>query len=221
MRPLFPSDRHALASHLAWRGLDPETDLVVVGPRSGEDVVRIEDIEGSDRRARPEPRARPVRRRELRDRAGPAGRAADGRCPRGRRDRRLAARACGRQRAARPPRRRRRLRRVVHVQVPQRRPGLGRVDLHPRAPSRAGRRRAAPRRLVGRGARPPVRPGGAVRAGRRCRRLEDVDLAALHHGAAGGVARDLRRGRRAGPARALDPPDRLPRAAAPRPAWRS
>jgi kynureninase len=45
--PLFPSDRHALASHLAWRGLDPERDLVVVGPRSGEDVVRIEDIEAA------------------------------------------------------------------------------------------------------------------------------------------------------------------------------
>lgn len=29
--PLFPSDRHALASHLAWRGLDP-SDLVVVEP---------------------------------------------------------------------------------------------------------------------------------------------------------------------------------------------
>lgn len=45
--PLFPSDRHALTSHLAWRGLDPETDLVVVGPRSGEDLVRVEDLEGA------------------------------------------------------------------------------------------------------------------------------------------------------------------------------
>ena len=45
--PLFPSDRHALTSHLASRGLDPTTDLVVDrtarrrahrpdrGPRSG------------------------------------------------------------------------------------------------------------------------------------------------------------------------------------------
>src|SRR4029077_1848987 len=34
--PLFPSDRHALTSHLAQRGLDPETDLVIVGPREDE-----------------------------------------------------------------------------------------------------------------------------------------------------------------------------------------
>jgi kynureninase len=30
--PLFPSDRHAITSHLAQRGLDPATDLVVVEP---------------------------------------------------------------------------------------------------------------------------------------------------------------------------------------------
>jgi kynureninase len=45
--PIFPSDRHAFTSHLAWRGLDPEVDLVVVGPRSGEDTIRIEDLEGA------------------------------------------------------------------------------------------------------------------------------------------------------------------------------
>lgn len=45
--PLFPSDRHALRSHLASRGLDPETDLIVVGPRTGEDTVRIEDLEAA------------------------------------------------------------------------------------------------------------------------------------------------------------------------------
>ena len=33
--PLFPSDRHALTSHLAARGLDPAADLVVVEPRAG------------------------------------------------------------------------------------------------------------------------------------------------------------------------------------------
>ncbi len=42
--PLFPSDRHALTSHLAQRGLDPATDLVVIGPRDGEHVVRTEDL---------------------------------------------------------------------------------------------------------------------------------------------------------------------------------
>jgi kynureninase len=45
--PLFPSDRHALTSHLAQRGLDPETDLVVVGPRSGEATVRTSDLEAA------------------------------------------------------------------------------------------------------------------------------------------------------------------------------
>ena len=48
--PLFPSDRHALTSHLAQRGLDPATDLVVIGPR--------------DRRApRPDRRSRDGHRR--------------------------------------------------------------------------------------------------------------------------------------------------------------
>jgi kynureninase len=45
--PIFPSDRHALMSHLAFRGLDPVADLVVVGPRSGEDTVRLDDLEGA------------------------------------------------------------------------------------------------------------------------------------------------------------------------------
>ncbi len=45
--PLFPSDRHALTSHLAWRGLDPRTDLVVVEPRPGEDILRVEDLEAA------------------------------------------------------------------------------------------------------------------------------------------------------------------------------
>ena len=45
--PLVPSDRHALASHLAQRGLDPETDLVVVGPREGEAIVRTADLEAA------------------------------------------------------------------------------------------------------------------------------------------------------------------------------
>ena len=45
--PLFPSDRHALTTHLAGRGLDPERDLVVVGPRTGESTVRTEDLEAA------------------------------------------------------------------------------------------------------------------------------------------------------------------------------
>ena len=74
--PLFPSDRHALDSHLAFRGLDPAADLIVVGPRAGEDLVRIEDLEGAIAEHGADPRARALRRRQLRDRAGAAGPAA-------------------------------------------------------------------------------------------------------------------------------------------------
>ena len=45
--PLFPSDRHALTTHLEQRGLDPATDLVVVGPRTGESLVRTADLEAA------------------------------------------------------------------------------------------------------------------------------------------------------------------------------
>ncbi len=45
--PVFPSDRHAFRSHLAWRGLDPDDDLVAIGPRAGEDTVRIDDLEAA------------------------------------------------------------------------------------------------------------------------------------------------------------------------------
>ena len=45
--PLFPSDRYALASHLAQRGLDPATDLIVVGPPGGGSVVATADLEAA------------------------------------------------------------------------------------------------------------------------------------------------------------------------------
>jgi kynureninase len=45
--PLFPSDRHALTSHLAARGLDPAQDLIVVGPRTGEATLRTSDLEAA------------------------------------------------------------------------------------------------------------------------------------------------------------------------------
>jgi kynureninase len=45
--PLFPSDRHALTTHLEGRGLDPTADLIVVGPRSGESTLRPEDLESA------------------------------------------------------------------------------------------------------------------------------------------------------------------------------
>ena len=140
--PLFPSDRHALDSHLAFRGLDPDADLIVVGPRAGEDLVRIEDLEAAIAEHGPTlalalfdgvnfatGQALPVRR--LTEAAHEAGAMVGWQLAHARRER-----------AARPPRRRRRLRRLVHLQVPQRRPGLGRVDLRPRAPHAAGLRRS-------------------------------------------------------------------------------
>lgn len=41
----FPSDFYAVASHLETRGLDPSEALVIVRPRPGEAVLRIEDLE--------------------------------------------------------------------------------------------------------------------------------------------------------------------------------
>jgi kynureninase len=45
--PTFPSDRYAVESQLRHHGLDPTTELVVVRPRSGESLVRAEDLEGA------------------------------------------------------------------------------------------------------------------------------------------------------------------------------
>lgn len=41
----FSSDRHAVASQIAWRGLDPESTLIELAPRAGEDLLPEEDIE--------------------------------------------------------------------------------------------------------------------------------------------------------------------------------
>jgi kynureninase len=43
--PLFPSDRHALSSHLAYRGLDPARDLVVVEPPDGASTGATDALE--------------------------------------------------------------------------------------------------------------------------------------------------------------------------------
>jgi kynureninase len=47
--PLFPSDRHALTSHLVQRGLDPARDLVVVEPAAGSAVVTTAELEAAIR----------------------------------------------------------------------------------------------------------------------------------------------------------------------------
>ncbi len=51
--PTFPSDRYAVASAVAARGLDPATALVVVEPRPGEMTLRPEDVEARIRAAGP------------------------------------------------------------------------------------------------------------------------------------------------------------------------
>ena len=42
--PAFPSDTYAVQTHMRSRGADPDTDLIVVGPRSGESTVRTADL---------------------------------------------------------------------------------------------------------------------------------------------------------------------------------
>src|SRR5207253_2744695 len=41
----FSSDRHAVASQIAWRGLDPEAALIELGPVAGEDTLSEEAID--------------------------------------------------------------------------------------------------------------------------------------------------------------------------------
>jgi len=43
----FPSDRHAVASHLEWHGLDAHSSLIELAPAAMEDVVSEEEIEGT------------------------------------------------------------------------------------------------------------------------------------------------------------------------------
>lgn len=40
----FPSDQHALYTHIKHRGLDPDETIVEVGPREGETTIRHDDI---------------------------------------------------------------------------------------------------------------------------------------------------------------------------------
>ena len=43
-RPAFPSDIYCVQSHLSARGLDPDSNLISVGPRSGQDHIETEDV---------------------------------------------------------------------------------------------------------------------------------------------------------------------------------
>jgi kynureninase len=41
----FASDRHVVASQIAWHGLDPALELIELAPRPGEELLRAADIE--------------------------------------------------------------------------------------------------------------------------------------------------------------------------------
>jgi len=43
----FPSDIYALKSQLRWHGLDPEQNLIALSPRTGEHILRLEDLENT------------------------------------------------------------------------------------------------------------------------------------------------------------------------------
>lgn len=43
----FPSDRHAVHSQIEFHGFSPETALIELAPREGEDTLRAEDIEAA------------------------------------------------------------------------------------------------------------------------------------------------------------------------------
>ena len=179
--PLFPSDRHALTSHLAAARARSRG-----GPRRHRAARRRgdssgpSDLEAAIARARPRPRARLPGRRQLRDRAGARHRAAHRGRPRRGRGRRLGPGPRRGQHRALAPRLGRRLRRVVHVQVPQRRTGLGRRDLRPRAPrprpvasrgsaAGGGSTRTSASTRSGRSSRPREPPAGRPRPPRSSR----------------------------------------------------
>ena len=43
--PSFPSDLYAIKSHIRYHGLDPDTTLILLEPRSGEHLLRQEEIQ--------------------------------------------------------------------------------------------------------------------------------------------------------------------------------
>jgi len=45
--PTFPSDRYAIESHIRHQGLDPAEHLRIVGPRTGEALLRESDLEAA------------------------------------------------------------------------------------------------------------------------------------------------------------------------------
>ena len=46
-RPCFPSDRFVVETQLRWHGLDPETDILEIGPGGDRDLIDEADIEAA------------------------------------------------------------------------------------------------------------------------------------------------------------------------------
>ena len=208
----FPSDRYAVVSQIA-----------VARPRS-------RDVAGADRAApgrataaarrparrnrahRRAARARPDARHPVPDRATARSRRARESRARRRRARGLRSRACDGQCAALAARLGRGLRRLVLLQVPERRPGRDGRRLRAREAFRRGS--AAARRLVGQRSLEPLRVRHGIPPLRGRRGLAGQQHAAARHGAAEGLARTVRRRGIPGAVRPLARADRLARAAA-------
>ena len=170
----FPSDSHAVQSQAALHGHDPREAVVRLAPRPGEATLRLEDVlEAIEREG---DRLALVLLGHVNYLTGELldMRAITAATHVGRRGERLGSRACDRQRARGAPRRGRRLRRVVPLQVRQRRAWRARRRLRPRA-SRSRHDPVPARGLVGGRSGRPVSHGaglrgahGGARAG-RCR----------------------------------------------------
>ena len=188
----FPSDSYAVRSQAAFHGLDPDDTVVRLRPR--DDVIASTVASSTLERARRLRGARAARRRQLPHRRAARHPGDHRRRPGRRGHRRLGSRPRRRQRAAGAARLGRRLRRLVLVQVPQRRPGSGRGGVRPRAPSRC-RRHAALRGLVEHRCGDAVRDGGGGSATGQRRRVAGVQPADPGDEPAAHVAGAVRQGR--------------------------
>ena len=141
----FSSDRHAILGQIAWHKLDPDGTLIELAPRAGEETPAHRGHRSGDRR---------VAATSSRSCCGPACSTAPARPSTARaspraahrvgRARRVRHGACHRQPAAAAARLGRRLRRVVLLQISERRSRRDRRLLRARAALRAMRRRASP-----------------------------------------------------------------------------
>ncbi len=153
-----PPGGGAGAEHLPHRRVRRVRGRAAARPRAA--LVRPGRPRRLPRRGRRAARADPRRLPHRRDVRPPGP---DPCRPRRRRPRPVGPLPLGRRRSGRAARRRRRHRRRLHLQVPQRRPGLPRVLVGPPPPP--GRLGPADHRVVR--ARPPLRHGPRLRAGRR------------------------------------------------------